>query len=91
MTPVEQALSDIWKNVLAIDRVGLDDHFFELGGHSMLVMRLMVAIAEQYEVQVPFLTIMRHPTIRELAKLIAELAPSLSGGAGAADVEEGAL
>jgi hypothetical protein len=34
--PTEQALATIWKEVLAIDKVGVADNFFDLGGHSLL-------------------------------------------------------
>ena len=32
----EQALAEIWSEVLGVERVGRRDHFFELGGHSLL-------------------------------------------------------
>src|SRR5262249_17938188 len=36
LTPVEEIVAGIYKEVLKLDRVGRDDNFFEIGGHSLL-------------------------------------------------------
>jgi aryl carrier-like protein len=38
---LEQALADIWSEVLGVERVGRHDNFFELGGHSLLMVRVL--------------------------------------------------
>ncbi|HEV2147771.1 MAG TPA: amino acid adenylation domain-containing protein [Longimicrobiaceae bacterium] len=38
---VEQALAEIWAELLGVERVGRNDHFFELGGHSLLAVTLI--------------------------------------------------
>ncbi|MBV8100096.1 MAG: amino acid adenylation domain-containing protein, partial [Verrucomicrobia bacterium] len=42
--PIEQALAQIWVELLQVKRVGRDDNFFELGGHSLLAVELMERI-----------------------------------------------
>ena len=45
-TPLEQFLTDAWRDVLQVDRIGVHDNFFELGGHSLLLMRMLAGVRE---------------------------------------------
>src|SRR5262249_6843338 len=40
-TPTEQAIAEIWRNVLQAQRVGAGDNFFLLGGHSLLATQVV--------------------------------------------------
>lgn len=40
-TETEKVIARVWKEVLTIPRVGLDDNFFDIGGHSLLVMKAL--------------------------------------------------
>jgi amino acid adenylation domain-containing protein len=40
---LEQALADIWCDVLQAKQVGASDNFFDLGGHSLLTLRVVQA------------------------------------------------
>jgi amino acid adenylation domain-containing protein len=39
----EQALADVWRDILKTDEIGPGDNFFELGGHSLLSLRVVAA------------------------------------------------
>ncbi|MEM1318971.1 MAG: amino acid adenylation domain-containing protein [Bacteroidota bacterium] len=68
-TPTELRLSRIWASIF--DReVGVNDHFFEIGGRSVLAMQLFARIEAEMDIVLSPVTILKHPTIEALARLI---------------------
>ncbi|MFF2190818.1 amino acid adenylation domain-containing protein [Streptomyces sp. NPDC058155] len=66
----EEKLCVLFSELLGLERVGIDDNFFTLGGHSLLATRLSARIRKQFNVDMPLKTIMRYPTVSELAALL---------------------
>jgi acyl carrier protein len=67
-TPTEQALSELWAEVLHLERVGIHDNFFALGGHSLLLAQLIGRIRETLHVELPLRAMFSGPTIAELTQ-----------------------
>ncbi|HEX6913075.1 MAG TPA: amino acid adenylation domain-containing protein, partial [Longimicrobium sp.] len=67
----EQALAEIWSEVLGVDRVGRWDDFFELGGHSLLVVLVISRIRQVLDAEVEAATIFDFPVLTELAEALA--------------------
>jgi amino acid adenylation domain-containing protein len=65
-TPAEIQLATLWRDVLAVDRVGLDDDFFVAGGDSILAIRL-VARARGAGLALTVRDVFAHPTVAGLA------------------------
>ena len=70
-TPVEEALSAIWEDLLGRRGVGVHDNFFELGGHSLLAMRMLNRVAAELGARLPVSILIHHATVASLAQVIA--------------------
>lgn len=69
-TSTEMALAAIWKELLGVSQVGIEDSFFDLGGHSLLVTRMAAQIHRNVGVEIPLRRLFETPTIGELAHYI---------------------
>ncbi|MFB2971383.1 amino acid adenylation domain-containing protein [Aerosakkonema sp. BLCC-F183] len=76
-TPVENALAEIWTQVLGIDRVGIHDNFFELGGDSIRSIQVR-AKAQERGLNFSLEQIFATQTIAKLAPEVTIVEPSLS-------------
>ncbi|HDR8112236.1 TPA: amino acid adenylation domain-containing protein, partial [Bacillus cereus] len=69
---LETEISKIWKCLLGINRIGIDDDFFDMGGNSLKVVSLASKIYENFYVNIPLNKLFKMPTIRQIADYIFE-------------------
>lgn len=66
-TRKEKLIADIWREVLDLDEVGIDDNFFDLGGTSLLTVRVHRRLMELVESDLTVVDMFKYPNIRALA------------------------
>ncbi|CAL2107141.1 hypothetical protein T190115A13A_320001 [Tenacibaculum sp. 190524A02b] len=71
----EEQLVVIWKELLGIEKIGVNDDFFELGGHSLLVVQLISRIQKVgYHISVQ--DVFSNPTIATIGEKVLGLTSS---------------
>lgn len=71
-TELERTIANIWKNVLSIDKVGIDDNFFDLGGHSLLLIQVYNSVSKISERKLSLIEMFEYPTVRSLANYLSQ-------------------
>jgi amino acid adenylation domain-containing protein len=69
-TPLETALTAIWREVLAIDAIGIDDRFLDLGGDSLRGTQILARVIDQFGVALEYRALLQAPTIADMAMAI---------------------
>ena len=69
-TPVESELAEIWKALLGVAQVGVEDDFFDLGGHSLLALQMLIRIEATFGVDIPLRRMLETSTVQGLSVLI---------------------
>jgi acyl-coenzyme A synthetase/AMP-(fatty) acid ligase/acyl carrier protein len=71
-TPLEQQVADIWRTVLRVDRVGIDDNFWDLGGHSLIATKVLVRVRDTFGIDLPLQSLFTTPRLAEFAAAVGQ-------------------
>jgi acyl carrier protein len=66
-TQLEQTVAAVWREVLAVDKVGLNDNFFDLGGHSLSIVKVHSKLCGHLKCNLTLVDLFQNPTIATLA------------------------
>jgi len=67
---LEQALADIWREVLGVERVGVHDRFLDLGGDSVLATQIAVRVRGALGAEFSLLAFLNEPTVARQAQML---------------------
>lgn len=68
----EKKLIQLWKEVLNVKSVNLNDNFFNLGGHSLKAVVLVSKINQSFGAELQMKDVFISPTVSELSRVIRE-------------------
>jgi amino acid adenylation domain-containing protein len=95
-TPTEEVVADVWREVLGVEEIGVDDDFFALGGRWVSAISVVARVSRALEVDLPVRTLFDAPTISGFAQAVenaggSALADALAGLEDLSDDEVAAL
>lgn len=70
VTPLQTQLAGIWKSLLLLDEIGIDDNLFDLGANSLICIQVSLIFEEKYGKKLPVVKIYQYPDIRRQADFL---------------------
>jgi acyl-CoA synthetase (AMP-forming)/AMP-acid ligase II/acyl carrier protein len=67
-TAMERTISEVWREVLGVEKVGVNDNFFDMGGASLSLIQVSSKLREALGVEVAVVELFEYPTIAELTE-----------------------
>lgn len=72
-TAVEAVVAKVWREILGVEKVGVNDNFFDLGGHSLLATQVISRLKSSFKTNLPLRSLFESPTVAELSVAIVAL------------------
>lgn len=64
---MEQIVSGIWKNVLALESIDVNQNFFDIGGHSLKMAQVQTQLQQALKRDISLVDLFQHTSIKALA------------------------
>ena len=74
-TEIEQAIAQLWQQLLQIEKVGINDNFFDIGGHSLLLVQVHAKLRDMFSVDIAITHLFAYPTISYLSEYLTQAQP----------------
>lgn len=71
-TELERSIVEVWKEVLQLEQVGVNENFFELGGHSLSLIQVHTKLQDKLNQELPLVSMFRFPTVRSLVESLRD-------------------
>jgi len=72
-TATEKQLASLWRGLLQLEEVGIDDSFFDLGGNSLAAVRMVTQYHARFASEIPPVKVFQYPTIAKLAAFLEKI------------------
>lgn len=69
---IEVKIAEIWRQILEVPVIGIDDNFFHLGGESLRATRAISQINRAFNCRLTLPRIFEAPTVRQMARVVSE-------------------
>jgi SAM-dependent methyltransferase/acyl carrier protein len=87
----ERRLAKIWREVLGVERPGINDDFMDLGGDSLIAVKAAARIRDAFGKEVSVRTLFEKPTIAAMAEFLATTRSPVSTPSVGVEMDEGTI
>ncbi|WP_113925697.1 non-ribosomal peptide synthetase [Cognataquiflexum aquatile] len=70
-TDLQKKVSEVWRKILGVEKVGLNNDFFELGGHSLMAMRVIVALRQETGQVLSIRDLFSNSTLKQFTEILS--------------------
>jgi acyl-CoA synthetase (AMP-forming)/AMP-acid ligase II/acetyltransferase-like isoleucine patch superfamily enzyme/acyl carrier protein len=70
--PVEDQVTEAWKDLLKLGEIGVRDNFFVIGGDSLTASMMMLEIEKRFNTVISIADFLKSPTIETITRLIID-------------------
>ena len=83
---IETRVAEIWRELLKVPALSVEDNFFHLGGESLLAMRAVSHINRDFKCDLTLARIFEAPTVRGISRFVESAASRADGKSAARGV-----
>ncbi|MCP4153327.1 MAG: non-ribosomal peptide synthetase, partial [bacterium] len=69
-TAAEKLITEVWKEVLSLEEVGIHDNFFRMGGTSFGIIKISTILNRRLGIDFQVVKMFKYPTIHTLATFL---------------------
>ena len=69
-TSTEKSLTEIWSQLLNIEKVGINNSFIELGGHSLIATQLITRVNMKFNIKLPLKILFEVDSIEKMSEKV---------------------
>lgn len=69
-TETISAITEVWRNILGIEKIDIEENFFNLGGHSISAVEIFGIVNDKFNLNLPLSSIFEAGTIKSLSEMI---------------------
>jgi amino acid adenylation domain-containing protein len=71
-TETENVIAQVWREVLGVESIGIEDNFFDVGGHSLLAVSVNRRLRELFDKELSVVDMFKYTTISGLAAFLTQ-------------------
>lgn len=72
LTGQQKEIAQVWKNILKLPEISIDDNFFDIGGNSALFVQMLAQVTDITQKEVSMMKLMEQATLRNYFKFLEE-------------------